>query len=153
MPVVSAIDAVNQRYATLTLSPLPVLWFNKAQLVVPSGANATFPIVRLTDNNGGGPNTLEGQATQVDDFTIEVFTENLSSTRTTLEAIIWNGAAPGTFGGFWFPLTFPNPTGWTFLACNPQDKPVYDTVTDPRAPSAAQLHRGVFRFSTMFLRG
>ena len=152
MPVLSAIDAVNQRYASTTLSPLPVLWFNVAQLVVPAGTATDFPIVILTHNNSGGPNTLESQAVQTDDFTIEVFAETGAITRTTLEAIVWNGVTPTSAGGFWFPLTFPTPTSWTFGACIPQDKPAYDTIPDPRAPSAAQLHHGTFRFTTMFLR-
>lgn len=102
--------------------------------------------------NGGGPNTLEGQAVQTDDFAIEVFAENLSTVRTTMEAIVWNGLIPTSRSGFWFPDTFPTPTGWTFLACIPQDKPNYDTIPDPRAPTAAQLHHGTFRFTTSFIK-
>lgn len=152
MPVVSAIDAVAQKYAGLPGSLTASLWFGEAQSVLPSGAATDFPLL-IYYHEGSSPITsLEAMVVQIDTFRIEAWADTEAAVRSLIEAVMWGGSTPSSRAGFWLPLTFPTPTGWTFKSCLPAGLPSYETVSDPRVANAKQFYRSEFRFTTMFDR-
>jgi hypothetical protein len=148
----TAIGAVAERYAALTTTGLPVLWFGKAQPKLPSGATTSLPIVEYYDETDPFLTTFEAPAIQSTTFRIEVWAEEGPDVVSIMESIVWDGQSPESKAGFWFPLTFPTPTNWVFMSCDPESHPQYEPIDIPQSTNSKQIHHGVFRFTTQFKR-
>jgi hypothetical protein len=152
MPVLSAVDAVFQKYNDLPGALEPILWFGQAQMIVPGGGTTDFPILEYYHEASNFQTTFENVAIQQDTFRFEAWGETIAEVRALLEGIMWGGSSPESRLGFWYAATFPTPTGWVYLSCDPDSEPQYETIIDPQSANAKQLHHGVFRFTTQFKR-
>jgi hypothetical protein len=149
---VSAIDAVAEKYSGLPGGIEAVLWFGQAQLKLPGGGTTSLPVVEYYHENPDDITTCEATCIQLDTFRMEVWAETLATCRSIMETILFGDADPEDRAGFWYPLTFPTPTGWEFLSCDPIGLPQYEDLTSPTSANATQIHHGVLRFTTQFRR-